>query len=102
MDEFDIDRAKAELSLEELAARCEVELTTHGSGPNVRIDCPFICPGDHAGKREISRWKIVAFNADIIAVAVQFDTGVADIIQRSGGAARGRGPHPGTGLSIPA
>jgi 5S rRNA maturation endonuclease (ribonuclease M5) len=51
---FDVDRAKAEITLEEAASRCGVDLPAHGGPPNVRIDCPFDCRGDHAGKRELS------------------------------------------------
>ena len=54
MEHFDVDQAKAEITLEEAARRCGVLLEVHGSPPNVRIDCPFNCPGDHAGKRELS------------------------------------------------
>lgn len=49
-----IDQAKAETTLEDAATRCGVTLGVHGTPPNVRIDCPFNCPGDHAGKRELS------------------------------------------------
>ncbi len=49
-----MDRAKAEITLQEAANRCGVTLDVHGSSPNIRIDCPFNCPGDHAGKRELS------------------------------------------------
>jgi len=54
MSRFDVDTAKQQTPLEEAARRCGVELDVHGSGSNVRIDCPFGCHGDHAGKREIS------------------------------------------------
>jgi len=54
MERFDVDRAKAEITLQEAANRCGVTLDVHGSPPNVRIDCPFNCPGDHVGKRELS------------------------------------------------
>ena len=49
-----MDRAKAEITLQEAANRCGVTLDVHPSSPNIRIDCPFNCPGDHAGKRELS------------------------------------------------
>jgi 5S rRNA maturation endonuclease (ribonuclease M5) len=49
-----IDDEQARISLQEAAARCGASLTVHGSGRQVRIDCPFGCDGDHAGKREIS------------------------------------------------
>ena len=54
MQSFDIDRAKAETSLEDAAGRCGISLEVHGTPPNVRIDCPFSCPGDHQGKCELS------------------------------------------------
>ncbi|MBS0261806.1 MAG: toprim domain-containing protein [Planctomycetes bacterium] len=49
-----IDQAQAETSLVTAAAKCGITLDVHGQGENVRIDCPFGCPGDHAGKREVS------------------------------------------------
>jgi len=51
---IDVDRLQTETTLQEAAAKCGVEVDIRGSGPEVRIDCPFNCPGDHAGKREIS------------------------------------------------
>lgn len=54
MGRFEFDKAKEDLTLEEAARRCGQTLDVHGSGGQVRIDCPFRCPGDHAGKREIS------------------------------------------------
>lgn len=54
MERIDVDQAKAQITLEEAASRCGATLAVHGSPPNVRIDCPFDCPGDHAGKRELS------------------------------------------------
>ena len=55
MSRAEFDQAKKDITLEEVAERCGVSLTPHGDGdPHVRIDCPFDCPGDHAGKREIS------------------------------------------------
>ncbi|MSR60686.1 MAG: toprim domain-containing protein, partial [Planctomycetaceae bacterium] len=33
---------------------CGITLDVAGHGDNVRLDCPFGCSGDHAGKREIS------------------------------------------------
>ena len=49
-----VDDLQAQTSLAEAAAKCGVTLDIHGSGRQVRLDCPFGCPGDHAGKREIS------------------------------------------------
>ncbi|MBW3596960.1 MAG: hypothetical protein KY475_06760, partial [Planctomycetes bacterium] len=40
--------------LEEAARRCGSSIEVHGSGAQVRIDCPFGCAGDHAGKHEVS------------------------------------------------
>jgi hypothetical protein len=51
---IDVDRLQAEITLEEAAAKCGVQVELRGSGPEVRVDCPFRCPGDHGGKREIS------------------------------------------------
>ncbi len=49
-----MDRLQAETTLEQAAALCGYPLVTKGSGPEVRIDCPFECPGDHAGRKEIA------------------------------------------------
>ena len=49
-----VDDLQAQTSLTEAAAKCGVTLEIHGSGQQVRLDCPFGCPGDHAGKRELS------------------------------------------------
>jgi hypothetical protein len=49
-----VDDLQAQLTLPEAAAKCGVSLEVHGSGKQVRLDCPFGCLGDHAGKREIS------------------------------------------------
>lgn len=54
MENFDVDSANAEITLEEAARRCGTDLRVLGAPPNVRIDCAFNCPGDHAGKRELS------------------------------------------------
>lgn len=55
MNRFDVDTAKRETDLEDAARKCGVDLDVQrGSGTNVRIDCPFGCSGDHAGKRELS------------------------------------------------
>lgn len=50
----DVDRLQAETTLEEAAALCGVHLDAKPSGKEVRLDCPFGCPGDHEGRREIS------------------------------------------------
>ena len=49
-----VDDLQAQTTLQEAAAKCGVTLEVHGSGRQVRLDCPFGCPGDHAGKRELS------------------------------------------------
>jgi 5S rRNA maturation endonuclease (ribonuclease M5) len=49
-----VDELQAKTTLQEAAAKCRVTLDVHGGGRQVRIDCPFQCAGDHAGKREIS------------------------------------------------
>ena len=49
-----VDELQASMSLEEAAARCGVQLDAKPSGKEMRIDCPFGCPGDHAGRRELS------------------------------------------------
>jgi hypothetical protein len=54
MNRFDIDTAKRETTLDEAARRCGVTLELYGTGSNVRMDCPFHCPGDHVGKHELS------------------------------------------------
>ena len=51
---IDVDRLQAETTLQEAARKCGVQIEPKGSGKEVRIDCPFGCPGDHAGRREIS------------------------------------------------
>ncbi len=51
---IDVDRLQAETTLEEAATKCGVEVDIRSSGREARIDCPFTCSGDHAGKREIS------------------------------------------------
>jgi hypothetical protein len=53
-DYIDVDRLQAETTLEEAAAMCGAAIEVRGSGSEVRLDCPFHCPGDHGGKREIS------------------------------------------------
>lgn len=49
-----VDDLQAQTSLHEAAAKCSVSLDVHGSGKQVRLDCPFGCQGDHAGRRELS------------------------------------------------
>ncbi len=49
-----VDDLQAQTSLEDAAAKCGVTLDVQGTGRQVRLDCAFGCPGDHAGKREIS------------------------------------------------
>ncbi len=49
-----VDDLQAETTLQEAAAKCNVTVEVHGTGRQVRLDCPFNCPGDHAGKREVS------------------------------------------------
>jgi hypothetical protein len=51
---IDVDKLQAETSLEAAAAKCGVVLETRGAGAEVRIDCPFGCPGDHHGRKELS------------------------------------------------
>jgi len=51
---IDGDKLQAETSLEAAAAKCGVSLDVRGTGPEVRIDCPFGCPGDHHGRRELT------------------------------------------------
>ncbi len=51
---IDVDRLQAETTLEQAAAQCGYPLVTKGTGPEVRIDCPFECPGEHAGRKEIA------------------------------------------------
>ena len=51
---IDVDRLQAETSLEQAAAMCGVPLDVRDTGPEVRIDCPFQCPGDHAGRKEVA------------------------------------------------
>lgn len=49
-----VDDLQAKLTLPEAAAKCGITLDLYGSGKQIRLDCPFGCSGDHAGKREIS------------------------------------------------
>jgi 5S rRNA maturation endonuclease (ribonuclease M5) len=49
-----VDDLQAETTLQAAAAKCGVTIDVHGTGRQVRLDCPFGCRGDHAGKRELS------------------------------------------------
>ena len=49
-----VDDAQAQTTLPEAAAKCNVVLEAQGTGRQIRLDCLFNCPGDHAGKRELS------------------------------------------------
>lgn len=49
-----VDELQAQTSLETAASRCGITLDTKGTGNEVRLDCPFGCAGDHAGRREVS------------------------------------------------
>lgn len=49
-----VDDIQAQTTLQEAAVKCGVTIDTTGNGKQVRIDCPFGCPADHAGKRDIS------------------------------------------------
>lgn len=51
---IDVDRLQAETTLEAAAAKCGVSLDVKDSGAEVRMDCPFGCPGDHCGRKEIA------------------------------------------------
>lgn len=51
---IDVDQLQAATTLEEAAAKCRISLDVHGSGSEVRIDCPFGCSGDHVGRKEIA------------------------------------------------
>ena len=51
---IDVDKLQAETTLEQAAALCGYPLVTKGTGPEVRIDCPFECHGDHAGRKEVA------------------------------------------------
>lgn len=51
---IDVDKLQAETSLEEAAAKCGIMLDAKGSGAEVRIDCPFGCPGDHSARKEVA------------------------------------------------
>ena len=49
-----VDDLQSQTTLQEAAAKCGVLINVHGSGTQVRLDCPFGCPGDHVSKRELS------------------------------------------------
>jgi 5S rRNA maturation endonuclease (ribonuclease M5) len=49
-----VDDLQAQTTLADAAAKCGVTVEVHGTGRQVRLDCPFGCAGDHAGKRELS------------------------------------------------
>ncbi|MBI1314488.1 hypothetical protein GC176_24615 [bacterium] len=51
---IDVDALQAQTSLEQAAVKCGIALDVKGSGPEVRIDCPFGCAGDHCGRKEIA------------------------------------------------
>ncbi len=50
----DVDALQAATTLDTAAAKCGASLDVKGSGPEVRIDCPFGCAGDHCGRREVA------------------------------------------------
>jgi 5S rRNA maturation endonuclease (ribonuclease M5) len=49
-----VDDLQAQTTLQEAAAKCGATVEVHGTGRQVRLDCPFGCAGDHAGRRELS------------------------------------------------
>ena len=51
---IDVDSLQAQTTLEAAAEKCGVQLSVTSTGGEVRIDCPFGCPGDHAGRRELA------------------------------------------------
>lgn len=51
---INVDELQSQTTLEEAAAKCGVTLDVRSRGKEVRIDCPFGCPGDHVGRRDIS------------------------------------------------
>jgi len=67
-----VDAFQRETTLQEAAEKCGVSLEVTGSGKNVRIDCPFGCDGDHAGKRDIAvdtdnaakQWKCHSYGCE--------------------------------------
>lgn len=51
---IDVDTLQAQTSIDEAAAKCGIPLDVKGNGPEVRIDCPFGCDGDHCGRKEVA------------------------------------------------
>ena len=51
---IDVDSLQAQTTLEAAAEKCGVQLSATSTGGEVRIDCPFNCPGDHSGRRELA------------------------------------------------
>ena len=51
---IDVDRLQAETTLEEAAAKCGAQLDARQTGKEARIDCPYGCPDDHEGRKEIA------------------------------------------------
>ena len=51
---MNVDQLQSETSLEKAATMCGASIDTHGSGNELRLDCPFSCAGDHHGRREIA------------------------------------------------
>lgn len=49
-----VDELQAQTSLQEAAAKCGTALDIRGTGPEIRIDCPFGCPGEHSGRKEVA------------------------------------------------
>lgn len=49
-----IDELQAQTTLDEAAAICRISLDVKGGGKELRIDCPFGCSGDHAGRKEVA------------------------------------------------
>ena len=49
-----VDDLQSQITLEEAARKCGVTIEPGGNGKQIRLDCPFGCSGDHAGKQEIS------------------------------------------------
>jgi len=51
---IDVDRLQADTTLETAASKCGIPLDVKGSGPEIRMDCPCGCAGDHCGRKEIA------------------------------------------------
>lgn len=49
-----VDAYQESRTLADAAGDCGIDIAIGGSGNNVRIDCPYSCDGDHAGKQEIA------------------------------------------------